>query len=551
VDRADSISDSDLSLDAASARADAERMRLENAVGSRYRIQQRLGRGQFSTVYHAIGLDIPGAVALKLLDLDTTVNSELAERLEHDVRTSASLAVDGVLAPLGIERHESSLILVMPLMRAGNLTALLDSRGPLPLEEVKKIVLVLAATLDRLHKRNITHRGLTPENILYDAAGRPCISDVGVTDTLLTAKGTHGTRASRAAAYAAPEQRRSKMVDGRADQYALAIIAYELLTGERRVGDDLQVGIHTVPAIEVHSDVPLRKDVPLYVNAALRQALSANAVNRFATASQFAEAFAGVGPDQARGLPTTRARLILQRRRRIAGMVTAVFAILAIATVVDPTLQFHARNAWNAIAHRASLPEIKLGLPRDPVTSPLERSAGGSSATPSAGGGNASIASPGSPPSRAGDSRLQSSSAIQPLTAGPSDPGTGSPTIIHLRSSIPDGSRLPDVPDGSKTVSEGRASLRDSWSWVTHTFTLWFGRSAPSSANIQVSADQGSAIVTIDGIPRGLAPLTVSVSPGHHTVSVSGSVDYEAATRDVNSQAGETVNLSFRRLTKP
>jgi serine/threonine protein kinase len=553
VDRTTPISRPSVGFDAASAGTDDARVRLENALGSRYRIQHRLGRGQFSTVYHAVGIEIPGAVALKLLDLDASVNTELAERLENDVRISASVAVDGVLAPLGIERHDSSVILVMPLMRAGNLAALLHSRGPLPLDEVQKLVLVLASTLDRLHKRNITHRGLTPENILYDSAGRPCISDVGVTDTLLNAKGTHGTRASRAAAYAAPEQRRLKRVDGRADQYALAVIAYELLTGERRVDDDLHVGIHTVPPIEVHAHAALRKDVPLYVNAALRQALSANAANRFATASQFAEAFAGVGPDRARGLPTTRIRLVLKRRHRIAGIVAAVFAVFAIATVVDPTLRFHVRNAWNAVARRTSLPEVKLGLPSDPLSSSSARGAGGSSATPSAGANNVGTASPSSPALRTAESRnpASGSGTIQPLTLGPADPGNGTPAIIHLRSTIPNGSRLPDVPDGAKAVSEGRATLRDSWSWVTRTFTGWLGGSASQSTNIQVSTDRGSALVTIDGIPRGLAPLTVSVSPGHHTVAVSGSVAYEAATRDVNSQSGETLSLSFHGLTKP
>jgi serine/threonine protein kinase len=547
VNRTTPISTPTVDYDATGAGTDDARVHLERALGSRYRIQQQLGRGQFSIVYHAVGIEIPGAVALKLLDLDTSVNSELAQRLEQDVRLSASVAVDGILAPLGIERHDSSIILVMPLMRAGNLAALLHARGPIPLDEVQRLVLVLASTLDRLHARGITHRGLTPENILFDAAGHPFISDVGVTDTLLSAKGIHGTRASRAAAYAAPEQRRSQKVDGRADQYALAAIVYELLTGKRRVGDDLHVGIHTVPPIEVHAHTALRKDIPLYVNAALRQALSANASNRFATTSQFAEALAGVGPNRGAGLPTTRHRFVLKRRHRVAGFIAAVFAVFAVATAVDPTVRFHVREAWNSVARRTSLPEIKLGLPTDRVTYPTTKSAVGSSVT----GSNASSASPSSPPARAGESRLSSTSASQPVTIGSANPPDGNPAIIHLRSSIPNGSRLPDVPDGAKAVSEGSATLRDSWSGVTRAFTRWFGGSASSEASIRVSADEGSPLVTIDGIPRGLAPLTISVSPGHHTVMVSGSAAYEAATREVNSPSGETTSVSFHSLAKP
>lgn len=528
-----------------------ERVRLEKAVGARYRIEHLLGRGQFSSVYHAVGLEIPGAVALKLLDFDAAANSGLADRLENEARASASLAIEGVVAPLGIERHEASMVIVMPLLRAGSLAALLQSRGPLPLDEVQRIVLVLAATLDRLHKHEITHRGLSPENILFDASGRPCITDVGVTDALLAAKGLHGTRASRAAAYAAPEQRRSQKVDGRADQYALAVIAYELLTGERRVGDELRVGIHTMPAIEVQSHNALRKDVPLYVNAALRQALSANAGNRFDTTTQFAESLAGVGPRHGHGLPTKRARLVLQRKHRIAGVIGAVLVVLTIVTTVDPTARYNVRRGWNAVARAFSLPEVRLGLPKDPASYMATRTSTGSSPTPSGGMNNPSSAGPEIPPQRAGDSRSPSSvAATQPLIL-PTDPGKGDPKIVRLGSTTPNAkSRLPDVPNGTKAVTEGKASVREGWTWIGQTLTRWFGRSAPPAGSIQVSVDRGSAVVNIDGIPRGLAPLTVSVSPGHHTVSVSGALDYDASTREVDSQSGQTLSLSFHSATK-
>lgn len=539
----------------ASAPVDAERVRLEKAVGARYRIEHLLGRGQFSSVYHAVGLEIPGAVALKLLDFDAAANSELADRIEQEARAIASQAIEGVVAPLGIERHESTMVIIMPLMRAGNLAAMLQSRGALPLDEVQKLVLVLAATLDRLHRRDITHRGLSPENILFDSSGRPCITDIGVTDALLAIRGTHGTRASRAAAYAAPEQRRSQSVDGRADQYALAVIAYELLTGERRVGDELRVGIHTVPPIEVLSHTPLRKDVPLYVNAALRQALSANAANRFPTTIEFAESLAGAGPQHGRGLPTKRARLVLKRRHRIAGAIGSVVVLLTILTAVDPNTRYSARKAWNVVARTFSLPEVRLGLPKDPASYMASKTSTAPTPAPPPGTDISSSSTPEPAPPRAGESRSPASVAVtQPLTL-PTDPGNPNPTIIRLGSTTPSGkSRLPDVPNGSKTVANSRATLRDAWTSIGQTLKRWFSRGASteaSDATIQVAVDRGSAVVSIDGIPRGLAPLTISVSPGHHTVSVSGALDYEASTREIDSQAGQSLSLSFRSATKP
>jgi PEGA domain len=108
-------------------------------------------------------------------------------------------------------------------------------------------------------------------------------------------------------------------------------------------------------------------------------------------------------------------------------------------------------------------------------------------------------------------------------------------------------------PSGSKSLSDSRATLRDGWTSIGQTLKRWFTRSASteaSEATIQVSVDRGSAVVSIDGIPRGLAPLTVSVSSGHHTVSVSGALDYEASTREIDSQSGQSLSLSFRSATK-
>src|SRR6185312_12395644 len=155
-------------------------------------------------------------------------------------------------------------------------------------------------------------------------------------------------------AYAAPEQRRGKHVDGRADQYSLAVIAYELLTGRRRIGFDSVEGIDTVAPIEVLADTPLRKDLPLYANLALRRALSASPANRFPTSTAFADALAGKVDTDVAGLPTKRADLRLTRRSRIAAGGVAFVGLLALVTALDPRLHAAARDAWRSGAARFS-----------------------------------------------------------------------------------------------------------------------------------------------------------------------------------------------------
>jgi len=284
--------------------SDSSRELLQQAVAGSYRVEELIGRGQFSSVYRAAGVARGNDVALKLFDADLTSKPGLVQRVEDELRASLSLGDVRVLAAATLEQHEHCFFLAMPLMKQGSLGARIRARGALPLPEVQRIIGEVAATLDGMHSHGLTHRGLNPENILFDGAGHACVADAGLTDGLVVAGGIHGSRAAQARRYAAPEQWRAQKVDGRADQYALARIAYEMLTGGQREQQEIVEGVRTLTAVEVLAEVPLRKDVPLYVNAALRRALSANAANRYPSAGDFANALAGRAPGTTQGLPT-------------------------------------------------------------------------------------------------------------------------------------------------------------------------------------------------------------------------------------------------------
>jgi hypothetical protein len=76
-------------------------------------------------------------------------------------------------------------------------------------------------------------------------------------------------------------------------------------------------------------------------------------------------------------------------------------------------------------------------------------------------------------------------------------------------------------------------------------------RASSPVAYIRVAVDRGAPLVSIDGIPRGIAPLTASVNAGHHTVAVQGSIDYRAPTTGVNAPPRDTVTVSFRSVAAP
>jgi serine/threonine protein kinase len=533
------------------ATPDAARTRLEAALAGRYRIEERIGRGQFSSVFRATDIDHAGEVAIKLLDVDVSTTPELVQRLEEMRSLCASLHDEGVVVASSLEQHESRAFLVMPFMHGGSLAELLRMRGTPSLAEVERIVGEVAATLDRIHAHGLTHRGLTPENILFDFSGRSCITDIGVTDSLLAAHAGDGSRAARARAYAAPELRRAQPVDGRADQYALAMIAYEMLTGGKLLRRQTFEGIITLDPIEVLAEVPLCKDVPVHVNAALRRALSAGAANRFATTRQFAEALVGRGAAPTRGLPTTLVELLLRRRPRAYKTIGAVVALLAITMIATPSLRISMRTLWRTATDDLADSQRRVEVSVEAASALAEAPAAPPAGSPT--GQRASSNVDGGPHTgspRAGASHAASPTPGRSVATDSSATMASEPIKVRLDASS---SATPSTnpPGGAIVASEGRVAQHDTRSWLARLFQGSSPASSPPSAYIRVAVDRGTPLVSIDGVARGIAPLTASVNAGHHTVAVQGSIDYRAPTTGVIAAPRDTVSVSFRSVAAP
>lgn len=530
------------------ASAEEDRERLQAAVGDTYRVGRRIGQGQCSAVFRAIRSGKHTEVALKLLDIDGLAQPDLVQRLAALTHRVMALIWDTPVVPVTIEQYSSTVLLVMPLVETGSVATVLSVGEPLSIERVLAIVSQVATVLDTLQDRGMSHRGLTPENILLGRADQVCLTDVGVTDLILGESGTHGARLSKARAYAAPEQRRGKHVDGRADQYSLAIIAYELLTGRRRVGYEAVEGIDTLAPIDVHADAPLRKDLPLYANLALRRALSASPANRFPTSTAFADALAGKVSSETTGLPTKRADLRLTRRSRIAVGGVAFVGVLALCTALDPRLHAAARDAWRRAAARFSLASARVDLAVAPTTDP--GSSAPAASPPNRAGANqrASGAAAGAaaPPSRAG-ARQPKSTAV--LVASTATSTASNPATVRLGPALP-AAGMDSAREARDALAAGKGAVHGVTSWFSRLFSRIFLGSAASAAYVRVSVDKGAAIVAIDGVPRGTAPLLASVAAGHHTVTIVGSGSYDATSLGITATPGDTVAAAFHSTNR-
>jgi hypothetical protein len=203
-------------------------------VLGRYRLLEKAGVGGMSEVWKAEDETLKRIVAVKVILGPVAADSTFRERFLREARLVAGLEHPNILPVFDygtatIDAAEVSY-LVMPLVAGGSLKGRVV--GPVPPALAITWLSAVAAALDHAHSKGILHRDVKPGNVLMDAQGRPLLADFGLARSAeissgLTATGTVlGTPL-----YMAPEQAMGQTLDGRADQYALAVIAFELLAG--------------------------------------------------------------------------------------------------------------------------------------------------------------------------------------------------------------------------------------------------------------------------------------------------------------------------------
>jgi hypothetical protein len=196
-------------------------MSKDRVIAGRYRIKQRLGRGNFGVVWEAdemLGGSPIGAVAIKVFTADVD---------RREIALLAGLSHPTILAYRAVVEDDDEVCLVTELADGGDAAGRLRSwPDGLPVDEVRGIVRAVASALVHLHEQGWVHRDVKPANILF-VKGTPKLGDVGTARALTsTAKAT----SMASLAYAAPELFAGKTAPS-IDIYALGCTTYELLTG--------------------------------------------------------------------------------------------------------------------------------------------------------------------------------------------------------------------------------------------------------------------------------------------------------------------------------
>ena len=267
--------------------------RLARTLEGRYEITRLLGEGGMAAVFLAQDLVLERQVAIKVLPPEMTRDPQLIRRFQQEAKTAARLDHPNIIPIHRVESERGLVYIVMKYVSGHSLEELL-ARGPLPISRARHILREAALALGHAHRRRIVHRDVKPANIMVDDDGRVVLTDFGIS------KATHGATPLTGSGaiigtphYMAPEQIRGGLVDGRADQYALAVVAHRILTGKPPFDGDA----HSILYQQVHEPPPSvlerRPDTPVDLQAAVSRALSKEAKARFPTMEDFATAISG------------------------------------------------------------------------------------------------------------------------------------------------------------------------------------------------------------------------------------------------------------------
>ncbi|HET9898077.1 MAG TPA: serine/threonine-protein kinase [Streptosporangiaceae bacterium] len=261
-----------------------------------YRLEEQIGQGGMAVVFRAHDERLDRTVALKILAPALAADEAFRQRFIRESRAAAAVD-DPHIIPV-FEAGESSgvLFIAMRYVRGGDVRSMLGQLGPLPPGRVAEVISQVAGALDAAHARGLVHRDVKPANMLLDArpgGGRPdhvYLSDFGLSKASLQATGLTGTGMFLGTLdYIAPEQIEGRPVDGRADQYALACAAYELITGSPPFVRNDAMAVMYAQLTEPPPPVTSRRpDLSAAVDRVFAQAMAKPAEQRYATCTEFA-----------------------------------------------------------------------------------------------------------------------------------------------------------------------------------------------------------------------------------------------------------------------
>jgi serine/threonine-protein kinase len=303
-----------------------------------YRLDATVAHSGMSTLYRATDLRDGRQVALKVPHPEMEANPILVERFKREQEIGQELDHPGIVKTYADEER-SRLYMVIEWVEGRLLRSILNDEAPLPIERAVDFTLQICDALDTMHKHGVVHRDLKPENVMVDDRDRIKLIDFGIAMkedarrlTFVDMSATLGTPD-----YISPEQVKGQRGDQRSDIYSLAIMFYEMLTGEVPFSGPNPLAVMNERVL--HDPKPagsLRPEIPAEIDEVLSRALVRDPRFRYATASEMAwdlEHQEQVGVDDA-ARPKLRVPFSVDKRKALIYAALALIPVLIFGLMI-------------------------------------------------------------------------------------------------------------------------------------------------------------------------------------------------------------------------
>jgi serine/threonine-protein kinase len=495
----------------------------------RYQIVKELGHGAMGVVYQAVDPTIGRQVAIKTIRLnevdDPDERAKLRERLFREARSAGILSHPGIVTIYDMEERGDIAFIAMEFVDGPTLDQLLSSKQAMAPERLINILRQTAAALDYAHAKGIIHRDIKPANIMLASDGTVKITDFGIAKVTTSQQYTQTGTILGTPNYMSPEQVQGLAVTGRADQFSLAVIAFEMLAGERPfTGEHLTTVVYKIVAEDPPPVQRLNPTLSPQIDAVLRRALLKKPEGRYNLCIEFVNGLDGacnntpgwknlprggsmdmatvvtesVPPATVPGSGTTTEETLLGHRRSASKWVLpfAAALIVALGLIGLIALQF---GQGLGIGHSSTQPSTTAASNPPPnVTPPLNPPA----VAPADDKKPSAMDAPPAPVKPL-------PSPAETAAAKPSDQQTQLPAEADEKPEA----EPPKQPEGPKVKP----------------------RPANGPQDVLVTSEPAGAVAVLDNNPAVSCktPCMLSVLPGRHTITLSQD-GYQRESREVH-----------------
>ena len=502
----------------------------------RYKIVRELGRGAMGVVYHAIDPNIGRPVAIKTIHFGGNRKPEeierMRERLFREARSAGMLSHPGIVTIYDVEQQGDLAYIAMEYVDGPTLDQVLSEPEPLDSTRMFSILGQTAVALDYAHSKGIVHRDIKPANIMLSEDGTSKIADFGIAKITAAENLTMTGSIVGTPHYMSPEQVQGQPVDGRSDMFSLAVIAYEMLTGEKPyTGEHLTTVVYKIVAEEPVLPHRLNPSLSTAIENVLRKALSKKPDARYRNCQEFVESLEKACSASKGWKLMPRGGLL--NAMTMADVKTPTATAAAPAAVLPPprrkSRSTPASGTTAEVKRKSGFPGFLLGIlvaagflallgwqaaPWLMPGSQPSDTAGHSAAVPKEQApppAAPAVTPPVNPPATSPQDAKPSpmGQAVPPAGSGPEAPKSDAAKTDQALPLRPELEAVrPEEPSGPASKTERRPQLPPA--------------RACAPQEVLLTSSPGGATATLDGNPAMACatPCTLHVPPGRHTVAM-------------------------------